>query len=263
METGHLEGRAPRRGRRPDRAAGDLHVLLAQRLDHVAGGQPVGRQLVGIEPDPDRELALAEEPHVADAAQADQLVADPRARVVGDVELVVGLVRREHVHDHHQVGRGLPRRDPLAADLLGQARLGDGHAVLDQHLGLVEVCAEREGHGDLDLPVAGRVGGHVDHALDAVDLLLQRRGHCGRHRLGVGPGVGRADDDGRRGDLRVLGHRQLQEGDAAGDQHDQGQDRGEDRPVDEEVGEAHDGGLFGWRGPIRPRAAARSSPARP
>jgi hypothetical protein len=64
-------------------------------------------------------------------AEAEQHVANPRAGVAGDVELVVGLVRREHVHDHHQVGRALPRGDAESAHLLRQARLGDGDAVLD------------------------------------------------------------------------------------------------------------------------------------
>jgi hypothetical protein len=49
-------------------------------------------------------LPLAEDDQVADAVQPEQLVADEVARIVRDVELVVAVVRRQHVHDHHQVG---------------------------------------------------------------------------------------------------------------------------------------------------------------
>ena len=40
-------------------------------------------------------------------------------------------------------------RDAEPPHLLGQLRLGDRDAVLDQHLRLVEVGAEREGDGEL------------------------------------------------------------------------------------------------------------------
>jgi hypothetical protein len=38
------------------------------------------------------------------------------------------------VHDHHQVGRAFAREQTLSTHFLRQARLGDGDAVLDQHL---------------------------------------------------------------------------------------------------------------------------------
>ena len=43
---------------------------------------------------------------------------------------------------------------------------------------------------------------HVQHVLDAVDLLLDRRGDGVGDRLGVGAGVVGGDDDGGRRDLR-------------------------------------------------------------
>ena len=45
-------------------------------------------------------------------------------------------------------------------------------------------------------------------SLDAVDLLLDGRGHRVGHDLGVGPGIDGRHLDGGRGDLRVLRDRQ-------------------------------------------------------
>ena len=81
------------------------------------------------------------------------------------------------MHDHHEVGRGSCDRDADIAHVRRQARLGDRHAVLDLHLRDIEVGAELEGDRDRELAVAGRIRRHVDHVLDAVDLLLDRRHH--------------------------------------------------------------------------------------
>ena len=97
-------------------------------------------------------------------------------RVIGDVDLVVGLVGRDEVHDEQQVGRALVDGDAVAAHLLGQPRLGDGDAVLHEHLRLVDVGADVEGDAERHVPVVGRLGVHVDHALDAVHLLLDDGG---------------------------------------------------------------------------------------
>ena len=80
--------------------------------------------------------------HVAHAVDASQRVANLNQRVVADVELVEPLVGRDQMHDHQQVGRALERGDAQAANFFGQPRLGDGHAVLHEHLGLVEIRAQ-------------------------------------------------------------------------------------------------------------------------
>ena len=236
-----LEGGAGVVRRRADRAARDLHVLLAQRLDDVARRHAERRELLRVEPDAQRIFALAEDDQISDAVEAQQDVAHARARVVGDIELVVCVVRRQHMNDHHQVGRTLVGGDALPAHLLGQPRLGDRNPVLHQHLRLVEVGAELEGDGELHRAVARRIGGHVEHVLDAVDLLLDRRRDGCRDGLGVGARIDGGDDDGRRRDLGILRDRQLRVGDGADDQEHDRQHRCEDRPVDEEMREAHCG----------------------
>ena len=61
------------------------------------------------------------------------------------------------------------------------------HPVLHQHLREVEVRADLERHGQRVAAVGRAVGLHVEHALDAVDLLLDRQRdgldeRCGRWR---------------------------------------------------------------------------------
>jgi hypothetical protein len=94
-----LEGVVARRRLGPKRAARHLDVLLLNGADHVAGCHPEGGELFRIEPDAQGILPLAEDDQqVADAIEAQQDVRDVVAGVVRHVELVVALVRREHVH---------------------------------------------------------------------------------------------------------------------------------------------------------------------
>src|SRR5258708_26708455 len=103
----------------------------------------------------------------------------------------------------------------------------------------IEVGAELERHVDLETAISGRVRGHVDHVLDAVDLLLEGSNHGGSDHVCARPGILTADPHHRRRDLRILGDRQPPDGHRAEDDEDDRDDRGEDRPVDEEVGDAH------------------------
>ena len=78
---------------------------------------------------------------------------------------------------------------PMRRTSSGSRGSAIGDAVLHEHLRDVEIGAEREGDGDLQLAVAGRLRGHVEHVLDAVDLLLDRR----RDRVGDDLGGGARD----------------------------------------------------------------------
>ncbi len=126
---------------------------------------------------------------------------------------------------------------------IGQDRLGQRDAVLHQHLADVQVGAGLERHGQRVVAVVGALRRHVQHVLDAVDLLLDRRGHGVGHGLGVGAGIVGRHLDGRRRDVRVLRDRQREQGDAAAQRDDDRQHRGEDRPVDEKARE-HAGSLL-------------------
>jgi hypothetical protein len=107
------------------------------------------------------------------------------------------------------------------------------------HLGNVEIGPEIERDRDGETPVRRRVRRHVDHVLDAVDLLLDRR-HDGRgdHLRACARILARHVDDGRR-DLRILGNRKPRKRHAANDHEYDRNDRCENRTVDEEMRNSH------------------------
>ena len=225
--------------RRGELAAGDLQVLGPDRRQHVARGHSEIGDLVGIEPQPHRVIARAENLDVADAVQPEQLVAHLQQRVVADVELVECVVRRQHEHDHQDVRAVLAGDDAVALHLLRQLRLRDRDPVLNQHLGLVEIGAELEGDGDRQLPVRGRLAVEIEHVLDAVDLLLDRRCDGVGDGLRRGARILRGDHDGRRNHLRIFRDRQRGVGDRADDQEHDGQHHRQDRLIDRKPAEVH------------------------
>ena len=93
---------APVGGRRADLAGRDLHVLLADRRDHVAGGEAARGELLRIEPHAHRVVARAEHAHVAHAGQARERVAHVQHGVVAQIERVVAAIRGGEVHHHHE-----------------------------------------------------------------------------------------------------------------------------------------------------------------
>ena len=226
--------------RRAEGTSGDLAVLFADGGDHVGGGEPARGDLVRVEPDAQRVVAHTEQLYVADAVQARQLVLDVERGVVGQVEHVVALIRRGQVHHHGQVRGGLVHGHAETLHFGRQGRHGAGDAVLHLHLGVVQVGTEGEGHGQRQAAINGRLRRHVEHALDADDGLLQRRGDGFTDHLGVGAGKIGTHHDGRRHHFRVFADRQLEQRDGAADQDQQRQHRGEDRPLDEELREIHE-----------------------
>ena len=171
-----LEGAHVALRRLAERAAGDLDVLRAQRGEDLIRGHAAQCDALRVEPDAHRVFARPEHRDIADAGDAGKLVAHVEQRVVGAVDLIVGLLRRDEVHDEQEVGHPLVDDDAVATHLLGQARLGHRDAVLHQHLRLVDVGADLERDAERHGPVVGRLRVHVDHALDAVHLLLDDGG---------------------------------------------------------------------------------------
>ena len=129
-----------------------------------------------------------------------------------------------------------------ALDVLRQPRQRVLDAVLRQHLRDVQVGADPEGHRDRELAVAGRLAAHVEHVLDAVDLLLERRRDRSRRPSRPMRRDRCRDLHRRRHDLRILRDRQDGERAKPDQGHEDAEHRREDRPVDEEVGEAHGDG---------------------
>ncbi len=222
-----------------EHAGSDLDVLRLQRVGHVACGQAQRLQTVGIEPHPHRIIAAAEYGDRTYAVDPGQRIGDFERGVVGDEQCVARFVGRIKVHDHHQVGRGFGDRDADIAHVGRQPRLRDGDAVLHLHLGDVEIGAEIEADLNRETPVGRRIRRHIEHVLDAVDLLLHRRDHGRGDDVGAGAGILAGHVDDRRRDFGILRDRQARN-DTPPEDHEYDRDHGgKDRPVDEEVRNAH------------------------
>ena len=122
----------------------------------------------------------------------------------------------------------------MALNFLRKPRLRDRDAVLNQHLRHVEIGADLEGDGQIIGAVAGAGRRHIKHPLDAVDLLLDRRGDGVGENPGVGPGVNGGHLNRRRRDVGILLDRQVEERDGSDEHGHDRDDIGQDRPLDEE-----------------------------
>ena len=158
-----------------DGAGRDLDIGGLQRRDGVAGREAADLQLRRIEPYAHRIVAGAEHDGVADAVDAGDDVLDVDRGVVRNVLLIERPVGRDQMDDQHQVRRFLANGHADVLHLLGQSRQRDRDAILHQHLRLIDVGAGLEDDVDRQRAVAGRLRNQVDHVVDAVDLLLDRR----------------------------------------------------------------------------------------
>ena len=103
---------------------------------------------------------------------------------------LVGGGQRDDLED----GRGLLLgHHPLLLHRHRQLRHGRRDAVLDQHLREVQVGANVERDRERVAAIRGAGGLHVEHLLDAVDLLLDGQRDRLDQRLGAGAGVGGRD----------------------------------------------------------------------
>ena len=166
-----------------------VEVLVADGVGHVEHGHVQRRQLLRVEPDADAVVAHALVVDLRNPVDAEQLVQDVDGGIIAQVDVVVAAVRRVEADDVQDVGRLLADGDALVLDRGRQQRHGQLHAVLDHDQGGVQVGADVEGDGQHVRAVVAHLRGHVQHALDAVDLLLDRRRHRVRNHLGAGPRV--------------------------------------------------------------------------
>ena len=253
----HLEVEAEGGRWLADPPGGHLNILLAQGTDDVGGRKAAAGKLAGIEPHPQGVVAGPEKLHVPDPLDPGKRILHLQQRVVGDEELIETLPRRKEIHAQEDARRLLPRRNPLPAGLLGELRQRHRYPILRQHLRLVDVGAEGEGDVDRGLAVAGAFRREIEHPLDAVDLLLDRRGDRLGDDLRGGAGIGGGDGDRGRGDIRILPHRHADQRHAADEEDHYRENGGEDGTVDEELRD-HGATVIPWRaGPAGLRPAER------
>src|SRR5437868_4719282 len=143
-------------------------------------------------------------------------------RFEDDVLELARIAQAAYHANSHLVGllrvRGwLPKLAGGDLDILLLERVADGcrqpalrgrDAVLHVDRGDVEVVAGLEGDGDAGGAVVGGGGGHVTHALDAIDGLFENGGDGRLYVLRVGADVIGAHHDLRRRKLRIERDRQ-------------------------------------------------------
>ena len=79
------------------------------------------------------------------------------------------------MNSEEDAGSRLPHLDPEKLDIFRQSWKRILHSILSEHLSDVEVGSDAECHRYGEIPVAARLAAHVDHVLDAIDLLLEWR----------------------------------------------------------------------------------------
>ena len=180
------------RGRHVDLARRHPGVLLLNGVDDIARHQRALQHHLGIEPDSHAVLPDAEDIHVRDAGETDQFVVQLKRGEIAQKERVVLIGRRRERDDLQDGGGLLLCHYALRLHGLRQLRQRGGNAVLHQHLREVEVGADLESDYERVMAVgcAGRL--HVEHVLDAVDLLLDRERDGLDQRLRVRAGISRA-----------------------------------------------------------------------
>ena len=196
--------------RHADLACGHLLALLLDRLNDVLGHQPTHLQLVRIEPNPHRILTGAKNRHVAHPGQPRQFIAYANRRVIAEKKTVVGCVRGSQRHEQQDRRGPLLHGDSLGLHRLRQRRQRTRHPVLHQHLREVEIGTNLERHRERVGAVGATVGLHVEHALDAVHLLLDRQRYGIHDGLGAGAGIACRDLHRWRHYIRILRDRQAE-----------------------------------------------------
>ena len=233
-----LESGAVGNRRGADRSCRDLHVLLADGRDDILRREAARGKLLRIEPDP-HAVFVAENADVADAVYAGKGILELQDRVVAEIERIEAVVGRDEVDDHHHRSRLLFDSDAVPADILREEGEGEVHTVLGENLCGIEVRAELEGDREDVGAVAVGLRRHVEHVLDAVDLLLDRGADRLRDRRGIGTRIACGHLHCRRRDLRILGDRQHHQRHRSDDRDDDRQHRSKDRAVDEEMADVH------------------------
>ena len=110
---------------------------------------------------------------------------------------------------------------------------------MHQHLSGIEIGAELESDAQCQVTVASALRRHVEHVLDAIDLLLDWRRHRFRYNFCVCAGIiGRHLNSGWR-DIGILRDRKGRKRDDANERDDDADHAGKDRPVDKKVREVH------------------------
>ena len=209
-------------------------VLFSQDGGDVGRHEVVFRHFLRLEPDSHGVISTHHH-RVADTFHTLHLRNDVNLGVVLNE---VRSVFVSFVHDGEDDEHGALSLLCDDADLChfgGEETLCFCHAVLDVDGSHVGVSPLLEGDADVGGTGVGGGGRHVVHVFHTVDLFFQRRDDRVQHGLCVGTGVGGADLDGGRSDVRILSNRQRDKTEHTENHDDDGNHRGEHRAVDKSI----------------------------
>ena len=225
----------PLRGRfGADLTARVRRALLQDRAAQIAERQPQRLQLVGKHPDAHRVVRGAEGVDLAEAGHTQERVVDVDGGVVAEKVLAVRTVRRIEREDEKRRRDRFAHREAQRLHLRGQqgGRLRD--AVLDEHVVRVDVRPDLEVDAQRERPVVRVRRREINHVVDAVRLLLDRRGDGPLDRERVGARVRRLHEDLGGDDVRILRDRKPGNHGAADEDDEDGDDDRHHGPRDEE-----------------------------
>ena len=171
--------------------ATDVVVALPDGLDHLADGQPVSLQTVGIHVDLILLVEAADRRHFRDAGDRPQVIAQVPvlARAQFRQAVLIGLVG-EHVLKHPAEPRGV--RPELGLDLLREARQDRGKVLERARAGPIDVGPVIEDDVNVRIP-------EIRKTADRLDVRgAEHRGHYRiRHLVfnDVGTAIPAGEDD--------------------------------------------------------------------
>jgi len=218
-----------------DSPAGKLDVLLLERGHDVVGGQRVGPELRGIQPDAHLAELKAAQLDIADAVDPLKLLLEDLVDIRGKLPDRF-LTREIQKHDRRRIGIHL--RDPRLFNVVGQF-VSDQRDLLPNILdGEIDVPLENELHRDPGIAVraAGRDG---LYPVDGVDGPLDLVGDIDIDHFGTGAFEIRGDAHDREIDLGHQIHADLRITDHAQDHEGQDDHRGEHGPFDRGISQPH------------------------
>ena len=196
----------------PDRANRGLHVLVFQCSRDSGRCHAKLSHLVRLQPNPHRIIGT-ELLNRSDAFDTFQLFHEINTAVVFHKAAIVRAIRRPERKDHRAVRSGFFRNNAGRCDFRRQLGIRLGYAVLRLHRCQVGILAQFELYIQRIYTIVGACRIHRDHAFGAIDLQLDDLGDALFDNFSVRTVIVRRDIDCRRGNLGILGNRQIEPGD--------------------------------------------------
>src|SRR5712672_2231855 len=214
-----------------ERAFREIDVGLAYHGADVFQADAAGRERLGIDLNADGRLDLAADADQADARHSRNLREQDafrigidggqRQRIRSEGEKQYGGVGRIHLPDRRRIRYANRQKWARRVDRSQDVRCRTVHGSAEHELNRELGEAKRARRGQLR------------HAGNLGQLLLERRRHRGRHRLGIGARQLRGNLDRREIDVRQSRDRQQPVRDQPAQQQPRHQQRCGDRPMDE------------------------------